>query len=187
MSIFSALTGKRINAMNFIPSIRNLWFCITICLLTCLSTIAGAVNTAALAKGTVEKLYRDYAWVVLIDDPEQVNLIDQPERELSKYFTDSLSKLIIADRRCAAEAQDICNLDFDPIYDSQDPDGAHQVRIEEMNASTEVKVTFLRRWSSSAIAELRFKMINTSTGWRIDDIYYSDHESIRSILQRKKH
>jgi hypothetical protein len=150
-----------------------------------LSPGAIAEQSTLPAKAVVEELYRDYAWVILIDEPSLANLIDQPEKELKKYFTEPLANMILRDRQCARKTKDLCRLDFDPIYDSQDPDGAHQLHIEQMNLGYEVKVTFIRRWSSSSdIAELHFRMKKTPMGWRIDDIDYGNHESLRSILQR---
>jgi Protein of unknown function (DUF3828) len=174
--------------MNIFPSVHSLWLRTSLCLLFCLLvSTARADGAVDPAKSVVEKLYRDYAWVVLIDNSGLVNLVDQSEAELSKYFTASLSNLISKDHKCAEATQDVCNLDFDPIYDSQDPSGTHQLRIGQMNHASEVMVTFLPRWSSPNMTELRFKMTDTSTGWRIDDIYYRDHESLRSILQQKGH
>ncbi len=174
--------------MNIFSSVRSPLLHMSLCLLFCfLVSTARAEGDVASSKGVVEKLYQDYAWVVLMDNSDLVGLADQPEIELSKYFTASLSSLISKDHKCAEETQDVCNLDFDPIYDSQDPSGTHQLRIEQMNHASEVRVTFLPRWSSPAVTELRFKMIDTPTGWRIDDIYYRDHESIRAILQQKRH
>lgn len=172
--------------MNILSATRNLRLCAALCFLACFSAFnVHAESDAISARAVVQKLYQDYAWVVLIDDTGLVGLVDQPETELSKYFTSSLSSLISKDHKCAEETKDICNLDFDPIYDSQDPDGAHQLRIEPMNSGSLVRVVFLRQWSSPVIAELRYKMVRTPAGWRIDDIYYNSHESIRAILQHK--
>jgi hypothetical protein len=145
----------------------------------------GAGVELAPSRSVVEQLYRDYAWVILFDSPGMVKLTDQPQQELSKYFTSSLANLINKDHECTRKTGDVCNLDFDPIYDSQDPDGAHQLRIEPEGVDM-VHVTFLRRWSSPDVAELQFKMIRMSAGWRIDDIYYKGHESLRAILQQQK-
>jgi hypothetical protein len=174
--------------MNISSLVRNLWLCTAVGLLFCFSiTIARAEGDSASAKRVVERLYQDYAWVVLIDNPSAVRMVDQPESVLEKYFTTPLSNLISKDHKCVEETKDICNLDFDPIYDSQDPEGVHQLRIEPMNSSSIVQVTFLPRWSSPAIAEIQFKMVHTPEGWRIDDIYYKSHDSFRAILQKARH
>ena len=172
--------------MKILSSIRNRWLYSSLCLLCC-SFVPGvkAESAATSARKVVEHLYQDYAWVILLDNSDLVGLVNQPEQELSKYFTASLAGLIRKDHKCAEETKDVCNLDFDPIYDSQDPDGAHQLRIEPMDSNSVVKVAFLRRWSSPDTAELKFKMIYTSSGWRIDNIYYQGHKSIREILQQK--
>lgn len=172
--------------MNFFSSVRNRWLCTLLCFIAIfpVSSIEAGVELVS-SRNVVEQLYRDYAWVILFDSPDMVKLADQPQQELSKYFTPPLADLINKDHECARKTKDICNIDFDPIYDSQDPDGAHQLRIESEGVDM-VNVTFLRRWSSPDVAELQFKMVRTSTGWRIDDIYYKGHESLRAILQQKR-
>lgn len=149
-------------------------------------TASAGEKTAVSAKEPVVKLYRDYAWVVLIDDPGLQGLSTRSQKELSKYFTPSLASLLEKDRKCVEETREICSLDFDPIYDSQDPDGAHQLRVEPMNVDHVVRVTFSPRGSSPEITELKFKMVDTSSGWRIDDIVYRGHESLRALLTRQK-
>ncbi len=169
-------------------SIRWSWLCLSLGLFCGLSPIPlrAEEKGAVSAKEAVVRLYQDYAWVVLIDDPGLKGLVIQSQKELSKYFTPSLASLLDKDYQCVEETKEICSLDFDPIYDSQDPDGAHHLRVEPMNADHLVRVTFSPRWSSPQITEIKFKMVNTTTGWRIDDIVYQGHESLRALLTRRK-
>lgn len=154
--------------------------------LACVSCPASVAGDPASAKGVVEKLYHDYAWVVLFQDSDFVRLVDQPEKVLLQYFSPSLSGLVIADRQCVEKTKDICKLDFDPLYDSQDSAGAHDLLVDPTSSANEVQVRFSPRWGSAEVKQLQFKMVKTSVGWRIDDIGYPDQESLRAVLQQKK-
>ncbi|MGC1549004.1 MAG: hypothetical protein WA777_10790 [Rhodanobacter sp.] len=85
------------------------------------ATGAGMLSTTALAGplplgavATVVKLYHDYAWEAVIDEPMDgtSNLFDQPASVLSRYFDRHMVDLIIRDRLCKERIRDICRLDL---------------------------------------------------------------------------
>jgi hypothetical protein len=179
-------SSKKGSVMISSSAIHKFQAFLALCMLACVPCVASAAPDPTSAKGVVERLYQDYAWVVLFQDSDFVRLADQPEKVLSQYFSPSLSGLVIADHQCVEKTKDICKLDFDPLYDSQDSAGAHDLHVDAMSQANEVQVRFSPRWGSTAVKQLQFKMVKTSAGWRIDDIDYPDHESFRSILQQKK-
>jgi hypothetical protein len=174
--------GSAMICASISPKLRPL---LTLFVLAFASFPVLAADGSVSSKVVVEKLYEDYAWVVLFKDPGFVSLTDQPETELLRYFSPSLSGLMHADHRCVVETKDICRLDFDPIYDSQDPSGAHDLHVAPTGHANDVQVSFLPRWGAASAKQLQFKIVNTPAGWRIDDITYPDHESLRAILQQK--
>lgn len=50
------------------------------------------------------------------------SIVEQKKVILEKYFDKQLSSLITRDNLCKQRTQEICKLDFDPIYASQDPE-----------------------------------------------------------------
>jgi hypothetical protein len=128
-------------------------------------------------------MYKDFAWEIAPDHPEKPGLIDQPRAVLSRYFDDSLTNLILEDRACAEKAQAVCHLDFSPIWDSQDP-GAKDLKVSATNDPAVVKVTF-RYPGNGELMTLTYPMAKTKSGWRIHDITYASHESLRTILSAK--
>jgi hypothetical protein len=165
----------------------RLWLYLLVSLLLC-----PAINAAepgkggASAKYVVEKLYKDYAWTLLFEDlNSSTNLLGQSKKELSKYFSNTLSNLFRADY-INCKNNEICNVDFDLIYDSQDTDGTHQLRVYPMDANQVVRVTFLVGYSSPSTTEIRYKMIYTLKGWRIENIYYSNGLNILDLLKNTK-
>ena len=126
-------------------------------------------------------------------DAQKGPFFDRKNRNLAeKYFTTELAALIVKD---AAKSDDeIGAIDFDPLYDSQDPQvknfkigavqwGGTRKRAGDPgdNASAHVIVTFK---SNGEARELRFvfKQQPDKT-WRISDIRYPDNTSLLHILR----
>ena len=136
---------------------------------------AGAVDTVA-------RLYRDYAWEAVVEQPRWRGhgLLDQPREVLVQYFDDALTDLILADRACASRTGAVCKLDFSPIWASQDP-GASGLKVSPTTDPTVVAVEF-RYPSNAQLIELSYQMIETRSGWRVRDIDYGGGRSLLAIL-----
>lgn len=134
----------------------------------------------------VAKLYADFACEAA-DDAHGCTrgheLIDQPKAVLSRYFDPRLVRLWLADRACAAKSQEICNLDFAPLWASQDPEGI-TVQILPAADSAHVDVE-LRTPHASSPRVLRYSLIRTPGGWRIHDISFGREWSLVALLSRR--
>ena len=110
--------------------------------------------------------------------------MEQPRAVLAQYFDDSLTELILRDRACAERTHEICRLDFDPIWDSQDP-GATELKVLATGDSSVVAVTFRFPSTGETIA-LSYRMVRTRNGWRVHDIAYHDGSTLRSQLNPRR-
>lgn len=98
------------------------------------------------AVATVVHLYREFAWTAVIAEPEDNGAFgDRPRAVLGKYFSPGLIELLKKDRLCTSRTKEICGLDFDPIWASQDP------------AATEMKITedYSRAHAADCQSDLR--------------------------------
>ncbi len=131
----------------------------------------------------VTRLYRDFAWEAVIEEPVAVGetLVELPKPALQRYLDDNLTALILKDRECVKRTHEICRLDFVPIWASQDPGGTSDVHVfagrEEPNI---VNVRF--RYANGKATTLAFHMVKTSRGWRVADVEYPSLPSLASQL-----
>jgi hypothetical protein len=136
------------------------------------------------AVAAVTRLYKDYAWEAVIEEPiVPGSLLEQPRSVLARYFDDTLTAALLTDRACAAKAHGICNLDFDPIWASQDPDGATSLRVTATPDSNVVAVSYVYAPNGSPHS-LSYHLRKTPRGWRIHDIVYPDGTSLLGLLAR---
>jgi hypothetical protein len=161
------------------PSCKVLLFA----LLTISISSLSAAPPPTGADAVVSQLYKDFGWEIALNHPDKPGLIDQPRAVLRRYFDDSLTSLILADRACAERTHEICRLDFSPIWDSQDP-AASGLKVSATSDPSVVKVTF-RYPGSNELMELSYRMTKTKDGWRIHDIAYRSHASLQSLLRAK--
>lgn len=137
---------------------------------------------ASAPEGMVFQLYKEYAWeAVLTGGPD--GLMQQPREVLESYFDTNLASLILKDRACVKKRREICKLDFDPIWASQDP-SAGDLNVEKTKNENIVKVQF-RYPSTDERIELLYRLTKTSKGWRISDIS-SKQWSLLAILSSKE-
>lgn len=158
--------------------------CITLMIFGMQSIYADDTKNEALdsAEGTVKRLYRDYAWEAI--GLKGNYLLDQSKQELEKYFESSLANLIIEDNECRKRTHDICHLDFNIIFASQDP-AAVDLKITKANINGEVNVRF-EYPSNREVVEIRYIFVKTKSGWRIHDIVYvKERKTLREILNLK--
>lgn len=136
-------------------------------------------SDSSRAIDTVVQLYKDFAWETLLEEPlSQPGLIDQPRSVLARYFDDSLTTLILADRACVARKRAICNLDFLPLWDAQDI-GARGIKVLATPDPSVVHVQI--RYSRPV--RLVYQLRPGPSGWRIHDIKSPDW-SLLALLSR---
>lgn len=145
------------------------------------TAFAGEARKYNKPEDVVAWLYRDFAWEAVMDMHwEGASLIEQPREVLGRYFSAELVSLILKDRACTQKTHEICRLDFDPIFASQDP-GAAELKISPADNSGIVHVQFLYP-SNHEQVKLAFKVVKTASGWRINDIVYKDSLSLLRLL-----
>jgi len=126
----------------------------------------------------VQTLYREFAWVAI--GMSGTDISDQPRSELEKYFDAQLTDLIIKDAECRLSRNDICHLDRDMLYDSQDP-VVLDLKISAPQRESEVNVNF--RSCTGKVSVLKYMMVRTPQGWRIHDISYGPgRATLRALL-----
>jgi hypothetical protein len=128
----------------------------------------------------VRTLYARYASEAAIDDTESPTLASAPPAVLRQHLTDELMQLWLRDRDCARRTQEICRLDFSPLWDSQDPVGTSvKLRWDARHGRVEAE---LRRGDRSA-RTLAYSLVKRKDGWRIDDIDFGPgRSSLRQLL-----
>ncbi|MDQ6810183.1 MAG: YbjP/YqhG family protein [Verrucomicrobiota bacterium] len=111
---------------------------------------------------------------------------------LEQYFTKELSSLIIKD--AIASKGEVGALEFDPLYESQDPQ-ITKFKIGEVHWGGIVKHVGDEREDGLAVVEVSFRDSgkphaitfrfhqNAKKAWKIADINYSDGRSIVGILR----
>lgn len=126
------------------------------------------------------RLYRDFAWEVVFAASAEPVFIDQPLAVLERYLTPELAAAVRADRACAARTHEICRLDFDPLWDAQDP-AATGLRITQGAVPTRVDVSFDAPGGRHVVVHLRLR--RTASGWRIADFIGGDGRGLQSLLR----
>jgi hypothetical protein len=133
-------------------------------------------------------LYKEYK-------PENINKLTEKQRlhlglrfdkpeAVSRYFDETLTKLIRQEENCKKRTREICNLDFDPVLNAQDFDEATPFNLKMKRvaeAPVRYKVTFTNGGRQSLIYELR----QTKNGWKISNIIYPEGHSLKKILLQK--
>ncbi len=137
-------------------------------------------------KEFVESLYKQYAWVSVLSPAAAskfVVLQDEKLPTLNKYFSKALSSAIHEDARCRWVTREICKIDFDILFASQD------VVATDLTVSDEVSgVVSVCFRTVDAKKCLRIEASQDVDGWRIADIIYplEDH-SLTKVLGLKSH
>jgi len=141
---------------------------------------------AESAQSVVARLYKDFAWQALSSQSELFGdvLSHQKKTVLDRYFSPDLTALFLQDESCQSKTKEICSLDFDPLFASQDP-GATDLEIGEAKSNT-VPVEF-KSSIGSAKVQLDFKMTMIAGAWKITDIIYTgmNKASLRKILSKR--
>lgn len=151
----------------------------------CCSTSAFAASANAEAE-PVARLYKDFGWQAFASQSELFGdgIAHQGKAVLARYFSPDLAKLLIRDAACQAKERGICRLDFDILFDTQDP------VVTDLSVNTlalgKVQIQF-KDPTSDEITTIAFLVEKNAGQWRIADILYGSkgERSLKGILQRR--
>lgn len=134
----------------------------------------------------VAKLYKDFAWQAMASQADLFgeDLAHQRKATLEKYFAPALARLLLEDASCQVKHQGICNLDFDLLFNSQDPRVAD---LEITMASPgKVSVSFKDPVDEKQ-THIDFRVAQVAGAWKITDIIYRQPQelSLKRVLSRK--
>jgi hypothetical protein len=141
-----------------------------------------SVASETSPKQLVVQLYHDYAWVVVVGDQWRGrNVADEDVKTLDRYFAPTLVSLLDKDKKCRS-GNGLCNLDFDPIYASQDP-AIYALKVISVQGKDEIDVSFKYPETRENVV-VKYIMSKAKDGWRIKDICYKDPPCLVETLSQ---
>lgn len=138
-------------------------------------------DIAGLSK-LVSGLYMRYAWVAVFSTTLPANavpLAQASRAELQAIFVPDLAKAIWDDAQCAEKRGEICTVDFDILFDSQDPSASGLTIQSETNGSAALACFEV---ASEARKCLKFVGADIQGAARVADIIYPNQRSLRQLL-----
>lgn len=160
--------------------------CVVIASLALVASWPGMVSAAKAETGAsvVVRLYKDFAWQAIGgSDLFGSDISHQSKPILEKYFDSPLALLLVQDAACQVKSQGICRLDFDLLFDSQDP-RVTDLGVESL-APGKVAVEF-KDPVSEVKTKLEFAVAMVAGKWKITDIIYrKTGTSLKTALSRK--
>jgi hypothetical protein len=147
------------------------------------TAIAATTNGEA---AVVAKLYKDFAWQALASQHDLFgdDVAHQHKATLEHYFAPTLADLLVKDAACQMRSQGICNLDFDLLFDSQDP----RVTDLEVSATSPGHVAVVYKDPVDGKAtRIDFDVARVAGNWKITDVIYNrpDKVSLKRVLSRQ--
>jgi hypothetical protein len=93
------------------------------------------------------------------------------------------SPALLADiRRDRPASGEVGKLDHDPLCDCQDPDGLKVISITVAPATHGRAVAHVRLMFNVAITPITLTLVETHSGWRVDDVGTASSTSLRKFL-----
>jgi hypothetical protein len=145
-------------------------------ILAVLTTPGAHAQDTTAAKLFVQRVYAEFA------NPDTRH---EAQRE-DKFYSAGLYRLIVADRR--GHPGEVGKLDSDPICDCQDPGDPGELKIQSITFAPRTPLTLKATVIFTITTESRtvtLSLLQTPSGWRIDDISTADTPSLRMVLSRK--
>lgn len=142
---------------------------------------APGADTTRLSK-LVSEVYARYAWVAMFSvnpPPSAAPLAQAKSAELQATFVPDLANAIWDDAQCAKKRGEICTLDFDILFDSQDP-SASDLTVESNANGSEVLACF--KIVDGARKCLTFVGADIRGVTRVADVIYPGQRSLRQLL-----
>jgi hypothetical protein len=168
-----------------VGAVQRFWAPVMFCLAAmsvCIPVLAGRDADKSSLEKLVAELYASYSWVAVLSVPAPMGaapLAQASHKELHSIFVPDLAQAIWRDSQCALKRREICSLDFDILFDSQDP-SATDLTVQSRVQGQEVVVCFSpvagTRKCLSVIGEL------VDGAPRVADIRYPAHRSLRELL-----
>jgi hypothetical protein len=135
------------------------------------------------AADAIRQLYASYAWETNDQQAtKRTPLFAETPAIMGRYLEGSLIRAVLKDRACEEQVQGICNLDFEPMWDSQDPGGA-TVEVQATQDPTVVRARILYP-SSHETRVITYRMRKVAGEWRVADMAGAKWPSLRRLLQR---
>lgn len=132
----------------------------------------------------VVRLYKDFGWQAIVASDERFGpgIRTQSKPVLERYFSPSLASLLMKDAECQRTTKEVCKLDFDPLFASQDP-GASGLTVKA-GAPGKVTVEFEYPSNRDRI-KIEYSMAKLGARYRITNISYPSLEktSLTHILK----
>lgn len=158
------------------------WTYLLICGLLVMLPKTAVFAEALTAKALVTQLYTAYDWETKSEHASNRRTLLEESREvLAQYFDHKLMGLILKDRACVNKTKEICNLDFSPIWASQDPSVPKKLSISSTDNAEIVRVEI--RYEGQKPLKLTYHVVETKAGLRISDIEYSDSSLLKILSQ----
>lgn len=134
----------------------------------------------------VARLYKAFAWQAFTAQPDLFGegLPGERREGLEKYFAPDLARSLADDFACQARTRGVCKLDFDLLFDSQDP-RVSDLDLERVSAGV-VRVRF-KDPVTEATTRIEFKLAVVGGKWRIRDVAYAtaNRSSLKAVLSRE--
>lgn len=139
-------------------------------------------TSAAWAADPAAKAFLDGIYAAYFGE-ESTGIWYTTEEEARAWFTPETAALIGADMKESEEEGSVGRLDFDPFINGQDwlVESA-DVQVQETGPDTAIGEARFNNYDRANV--VRYALVKTADGWRIDDIRWNDYEfSLREILQ----
>ena len=141
--------------------------------------VAAAQSTAV---ALIAQMYEEYSWETEgPGSPGRKPLFSAPAAVLQRFFDGPLTKAILADRACEARVQGECNLDFDPMWNSQDPGGV-SAQVVPTRDSMVVQARLHYPYDNETRV-VTYRLRNTPAGLRIADMSAPRWPSLLKLLR----
>ncbi|SEO77163.1 hypothetical protein SAMN02800692_2044 [Luteibacter sp. UNC138MFCol5.1] len=148
-------------------------------------------RSAAGSLDVVAHLYRDHAWEAMASSSGPADtgfgptIAEAPRSMLERYFEHHLVDLLQGDADCQAKHEgEVCNLDFNILFSSQDP-AATDLTLEA-TGKDRVMVSFTYPSDNEKI-RIEYITVETQAGWRIKDVIFHNMKdlSLAEMLGRR--
>ena len=142
-----------------------------------------ALHAQAKPVDFVRGMYAQYAWETTdTESDKRLPLFSEGRLVLQRYLDATLTKAVLADQACAAREGE-CNLDFEPMWDSQDPGGA-TVDVVATPDATVVQARIHYPYNNETRV-VTYRLRSTADGWRITDMASPRWRSLLQLLRRR--
>jgi len=147
------------------------------------SPLGAQVPSKASAHAVIARLYAEYAWETKDDSTGKKEPLFSARRAvMARYLDTALIGAVLADRACQARTGGECNLDFVPIWDSQDPGGV-TVHVVATKSPSVVQARLYYPYQKETRV-VTYRMRQTSAGWRVADMSGAAWPSLLQLLRR---